>query len=490
MSPAPSRTAALRRLAAALLVVGALVAGVTAASSLGSSYTFPKPTPQADCGPGARPETSYQGRVPTADYTSGRVERGYQCNARQVSHQGETGGFKTLRYRDRGGRTCAFYDSTLLFPKDVLFNSVKGLGVVVLDMDDPSKPRQTTTLTSPAMLSPHESLLLNKKRGILAAVLANPRTDVGIVDLYDVRSNCRRPRLLSSTPTGLLGHESGFAPDGRTFWTASAGESLAAVDIADPTAPRTIFTQFGITYHGLRLSDDGRTMYVANIGQNGLGGEESGGLRILDVSQVQDRKPDPQVEVVADLDWRERSIPQVAEPFTRGGHRYLLEIDEYADYSATTVTDPGSSAVGAARIINIDNPRRPVVVSDIRLKVHQPKQRNGDQKLDPGAQAPVQGYAGHYCSLPRRTAPKLVGCSMILSGLRVFDIRDVRNPKEVAYFNRPLNLAGRPSNPEAMGAFAMSQPAWDAARRSLWYTDGNTGFYVVKLTNGVGRLLD
>ncbi|MET1059002.1 MAG: hypothetical protein ABWX84_05370 [Nocardioides sp.] len=490
MSPARSSTAAVRRLAAALVVVGALVAGVTAASSLGTSYTFPTATPKADCGPGARPETSYQGRVPTADYTSGRVERGYQCNARQVSHHGDTGGFKVLRYRDRGGRTCAFYDSTLLFPKDVLVNSVTGLGTVVLDMDDPARPRRTTTLTSPAMLSPHESLLLNKKRGILAAVLANPRTNAGIVDLYDVRSNCRQPRLLSSTPTGLLGHESGFSPDGRTFWTASAGESLAAIDIADPTAPTTIFTQFGITYHGLRLSDDGRTMYVANIGNSSPSADTRGGLRILDVSQVQDRKTDPQVKVLADLDWRERSIPQVNEPFSRNGHRYLLEIDEYADYSASTVTDPGSSAVGAARIINIDNPRRPVVVSDIRLKVHQPKQRNGDQKLDPGAQAPVQGYAGHYCSVPKRKAPKLVGCSMILSGLRIFDIRDVRHPKEVAYFNRPLPLGGRPTNPEAMGAFAMSQPAWDAGRRSVWYTDGNTGFYVVKLTNGVGRLLD
>ena len=79
---------------------------------------------------------------------------------------------------------------------------------------------------------------------------------------------------------------------------------------------------------------------------------------------------------------------------------------------------------------------------------------------------------------------------MILSGLRVFDIRDVRHPKEVAYFNRPLSPVADPTNPEAMGAFAMSQPAWDPERRSVWYTDGNTGFYVVKLTNGVGRLLD
>ena len=82
---------------------------------------------------------------------------------------------------------CAFYDSTLLFPKDVLFNPVTGLGTVVLDMDDPAKPGRPPPLTSPAMLSPHESLLLNTKRGILAAVLGNPATNVSVLDLYDVR---------------------------------------------------------------------------------------------------------------------------------------------------------------------------------------------------------------------------------------------------------------------------------------------------------------
>ena len=44
-------------------------------------------------------------------------------------------------------------------------------------------------------------------------------------------------------------------------------------------------------------------------------------------------------------------------------------------------------------------------------------------------------------------------------------------------------------NPTALGAFAMSAPAWDAARRAVWYTDANKGFFVVALTNDVGRLL-
>ncbi len=107
---------------------------------------------------------------------------------------------------------CAYYDSTLLFPKDVLMNAAEGLGVIVLDMSDPSQPRKTDQLVSPAMQSPHESVLVNKKRGLLAAVLGNAATNAGMLDVYDVSEDCRHPQLLSSTPTAVLGHESGWAP--------------------------------------------------------------------------------------------------------------------------------------------------------------------------------------------------------------------------------------------------------------------------------------
>ncbi len=32
---------------------------------------------------------------------------------------------------------------------------------------------------------------------------------------------------------------------------------------------------------------------------------------------------------------------------------------------------------------------------------------------------------------------------------------------------------------------AMSQPAFDPARRQVWYTDASSGFWDVQLTNGV-----
>ncbi len=469
------------------VVLGMWVVGGNAAPTVSTG-----PVPPATCGPGSLPETATQGRVPRTDYTSGRAAKGYRCNTVQVGHQGSSGGFKTLRYTDSQGNTCAFYDSTLTVPRDVLSNTLSGdgLGVVVLDMSNPAKPRRTANLVSVGMLSPHESLLVNAKRGLLVAVMGTAVTAPGILDVYDVKTDCRKPRLLSSSLSGILGHESGFSPDGRTYYVAGVLGTLTAVDLTDPRKPRVVYKQGGVVYHGLRLSSDGNTMYVANIGQPGPGGITGAGLRIIDVSQIQARRANPKAPVLSTISWPNASIPQVAEPFTSKGHRYVLEVDEFVDlFSFKGLSDIVNSPVGAARIINVDNPKRPFVVSNINLTVHQPDQRGGPQRKDPMAWFPAQGYAAHYCGMPTRDNPKIAGCSMILSGLRLFDIRDVENPKEIGYFNKPVARITKPALIPALGGYAMSQPAWDPARNSVWYTDANSGFYVVKLTNGVEKLL-
>ncbi|WP_133176539.1 hypothetical protein [Nocardioides currus] len=487
------RRRGMARLGLTVAVAVTVLAGTLALSGQAQGGREAQPVPRADCGDGARPETDIQGRVPAADYASGRVDRGYRCNARAVSHHGSSGGFKVHRYTDARGQTCAFYDSTLVFPRDLVYNLTSGLGVVVLAMDNPKRPRQTATLTSPAMLSPHESLLLNEERGLLAATLGTAATYPGILDVYDVRTDCRHPRLLSSTPSGLLGHESGFAPDGRTFWTASTSGTLVAIDVSDPSSPLPVMVQPGVNYHGLRFSADGDTMYAANIGQPDLGSLDlmgRTGLDVLDVGRVNDRVPGAVPTVLSKLTWPGASIPQSAEPFTQDGHDYVLEMDEFADlFSLKGVADLANAPVGAGRIINVDDPRHPFVVSDLRLEVHQADVHGGEQFHDPGADFPAQGYAGHYCSVPTRDEPRIAGCSMIASGLRLFDISDVEHPREVAYFNKPQRPGSRPTFPDVAGAYAMSAPAWDAERGSVWFTDANSGFYDVKLTNGVARLL-
>src|SRR4051812_21194449 len=190
-------------------------------------------TPQTKCGPGSKPEPGMQGRVPPNAGTDG-----YTCNITLLGHEGQGGGYKVHRFVDRAGHECAFYDTTLLFPSNAQNPGEQPTGVAVLDMSNPSKPVQTDTLVTPAMQTPHESFNLNEKRGLLAAVMGNPIFYPGVIDIYDVNDDCRHPALQSSLPVGLLGHESGFAPDGNTFYATSlASGQITAVDVSNPKVP-------------------------------------------------------------------------------------------------------------------------------------------------------------------------------------------------------------------------------------------------------------
>lgn len=481
---------AARRLVLAVLAAALVLGGAVATAGSSQADLSLTGVPQASCAAGDLPEGAVQGRVPAGDHTSGRAQQGYRCNTVQVGHHGKrsllgSGGYKVQRYTDVTGRTCAYYDSAMMVGLNLtsLLTGGAGLGVVVLDMTDPARPVKTANLITPAMLQPHESLLVNERRGLLAAVMGTLATAPGVLDVYDISQDCRRPRLMSTTLSGVMGHESGFSPDGRTFWTAgAAGFTLTAVDLADPRRPRVLHTKTGVVYHGLRLSDDGRTLYAANIGSPSIltgGLLEGAGLDVLDVSDIQDRRPGPAIRTLSRLTWEESSIPQVAEPFTRDGRQYVFEVDEFSDlFGDFARINSSRSPVGSARIIDVTDPRAPYVVSNVRLEVHDPMVR-GEVMDDPGARLIVRSYTGHYCSLPTRDDPQVAGCSMVGSGLRLFDISDLTRPREVGYFNQP--------GPN--GASAMSQPAWDVGRGQVWYTDMDEGFFAVGLQGPAAALL-
>ena len=437
-------------------------------TSASGAVKEPPATPDAPCGPGSMPEKT-QGRVPAADYDNGRAAKGYFCNAREVSHIGDTGGFKTFRYVDEHQHVCAFYDGTLLFPTSLAHNNNTG-GTHVLDMSNPAHPVETDVLRTPAMDSPHESLALNVKRGILAAGMGSPATAPGQVDVYDVSQDCLHPTLESTLPVGFLGHESGFSPDGRTLWISTTAQpGVTAIDVTNEKLPSVLWHNTDYTFHGMNINATGTRLYGADLGNRGL--------TILDVSQIQKRVANPQVKLVSHITWANVSIPQNTIPVTIKGHKYLVEFDEYSrNVQSYNPNDP----VGAARMINIDNEKHPKVVSQMRLTVDNPAARAGDQKNDPGAQYGVQGYAAHYCAVPRQDNPEIVACSFILSGLRVFNISDPLHPREVAYFNKPAPN----TMPLKSGSFAMSAPSFDIAHHQVWYADGDSGFYAVQLTNG------
>jgi hypothetical protein len=303
-------------------------------------------------------------------------------------------------------------------------------------------------------------------------VLGNPAAYPGGIDVFDISKDCRHPEVKAAAfPATPFGHESGMAPDGLTFYPTSIGTShTSAVDITNPSLPQTLWTGRFNT-HGMSVSDDGNRGYFAT----------GDGLVIVDLSEIQARKPDPQVREISRLQWSNITVPQIAIPVTIKGKPYVVEVDEYSSDGSGSVSGHGPR-VGAARIIDISDETKPRIVSNIRLAVHQPENRDAIAG-DYGTQSPVQGYAAHYCNVPQRRDPGIFACSMILSGLRVFDIRDPENPKEIAYYMAP------PSNVSETGApfideranWAMSQPAFAPERGEIWYSDGTSGFYSLKM---------
>ncbi|MFA5941822.1 MAG: hypothetical protein WC809_20935 [Sinimarinibacterium sp.] len=473
------------RIAAAMIVCLGLSGCSRSEAPAAPAPTGAAASDKAVCGPGSHPEIGIQGRVSRAEHESGRAAEGYRCNVEVVGTHtipdavGTVGGFKVERYVDAAGHDCAYYDTTLTFPTNVFDGEA---GVNVLDMADPANPVLTERLLTIAMLSPHESLVVSHARGLLAAVAGNAALYPGVVDLYDISQDCRHPVLKASLPLAPAGHESGMAPDGRTFYVASPGTpTIVAIDISDPALPKPLAI---LPYysHGLSISDDGNRAYLAGVGVPGAAcafavtcsvpdPNMDRALVILDVSEIQARKANPSVREISRLTWSPMSIPQNAIPFTNNGHPYLVEIDEFAR----------GGEVGAARIIDIGDETQPKVVSDLRLEVHNPENFEAVAD-DPGNQFIGQGYAGHYCNVPTRTDPPIVACSMIASGLRVFDIRDPLHPREVAYFNPPMQPRLTPYL-EASG-YAMSSPSFVPERREIWFSDVFSGFYAVRLTNG------
>lgn len=97
------------------------------------------------------------------------------------------------------------------------------------------------------MLGPWESLKVNAARGLLAAISAPSLTGegVGFFAVYDIKADCRKPRLLSSVsttdlgvPANVLGHEGNWSPDGKTYWgTGYAAGVITAIDVSDPRRP-------------------------------------------------------------------------------------------------------------------------------------------------------------------------------------------------------------------------------------------------------------
>ena len=441
----------------------------------------------AACGPHDLVETGLQGQMPIADRMSGRAERGYTCNLREVGAIDDTSFASFETYGD-----CAYYGDTLgLY-------AAEG-GTVVLDVSDPRRPIRSDYLTARSMRNPGESLRVNQRRGLLVAdrytwIAPGKATDPDTarsLAVYDLKGDCRHPKLLSdSLMPSATGHEGCFDPDGNVYYMAST-ETITPIDLTDPSRPKQLSEPWKQGIHGCSTSDDGTRGYFGDLA--------TGRLLIADTTEVHQRRPGASMRQVAELPTPGNTGQQSTIPVTYGGRPYLVDWSEWTELGrpCTPGAPTRKSNFSYPMIVDIADERQPSVVSEIHNEVMRPEncaEVVGDSAtvttfgLTAGDVFPLLGtriflYDTHYCSTDRLHDPTILACSQFGSGLRVYDIRNPRRPREIAYYNPGTVRSENGSAPIANAVVA--RPVIRSDLGQIWFADIAKGFHAVQFRDGV-----
>jgi hypothetical protein len=375
-------------------------------------------SPPAACGPGSLPEGPIQGEVPLADRLSGRNSQGYRCNLELVGqYQGQGASWVNPSFDH-----CAYMATSRIGR-----NKNPSPGVQVVDASDPASPVLSETLTGKAMfIGPWESLKVNESRKLLGAAAGGALISSGYFDVYDLSQDCAHPVQLNVRPlTGIelrdngLGHEGNWSPDGLTYWSSGlVGGALTAIDVSNTRHPTIIYRGHAGARlnHGLALSHDGKRLYIAT----GI----PAGLDIYDVSDIQNRAPNPLITLIGEIAWNNFGIAQHPIPVTYQNRPYLIVPDEALNEGI--------------HFIDISDEAQPKVVSHLVLQIQLPENKSL-LRADTAGDGFFQ-YESHYCSVDRVDNPTALACGFFQSGVRVFNIVDPLHPKEVAYFNPPAQV--------------------------------------------------
>ena len=448
-----------------------------------------------------RPETALQGQVPIALRLAPGGFKGFSCNLKLVGQDKSTegGNWSSATYQDRHGRSCLYHSTATPGAATRAGMTRQRPGVPVIDISDRSNLKYVTSLTSPAMIDNWESLRVHQRRKILIGDNAGDGGSAGgpEVDIYDLSGDCRQPQLISSTPVGTgkdggitpaggnTGHEGNISPDGLTYWIGDIGRGhYNAVDIANPSKPKMISTWSvadlklnagtGRTLvHGLSVSNDGNRVYATVLGFPGTADVanpaiKNNGFVVLDTSEVQQRKPNAQIKPISTALYKDGSVAQLTIPVKIGGKPYVVMVDEAGagglsnTANAQLACDLGLLAFPVARLFDIADETKPKEVAKVTLEMHETK--NCAQVIPDIAGLNIFTYGSHYCSVDNRDNATALACGYFNSGVRVFDIRNVRKIREIAYFNPPTASRKPGSNHATFGQWRAGGPDWCASR--------------------------
>jgi len=432
-----------------------LSAGIASAQAI-SSDGFPASVPKAICGPTDHTESGLQGETTEQERFGGDSETAYNCNLQLVGEEPQD----TYQgaYSQDGP---AYYDVCAYYGTDS--GAATNQGIKVIDASDPAHPQVAAHLTdTPAALDPHETVHTNANTRILVAGQSGGQNFA----VYDI-SDCRHPVLKSSlTLPGSNGHMGNFAPDGKTYYLSQNpccsgfGGPLYIIDTSDPANAKELPTwNFGGNGrpHSLNVNPQGfapglaeGTRAYMNQGRSWPFADAPDGLVITDVSDYQSRLPNPQIRIISTLFYPDQGTGESMIPVKINGHPYIVSVDEAGAASASDgwpgACARGFGAFGYPQIIDVADETHPKIIAKLRMQVDDPANCAAllaETPPDvpgtaPGTNLPAisgtTNYSVEACVADNPDDTKMLACGAQNAGLRVFDVSNPTQPKEIAYW--------------------------------------------------------
>jgi len=389
------------------------------------------------------PVTALQGEVPLADQQSGRSQNAYSLNVSVVGHNSILNrGFNgNLGWVDDCAYVAPYYGGTHQFA-----------GLAVLKVTDPTNPLLVNIFPGTPGTRGGQVHGSQTSRMVVVMTFADwtifsDPLGPNQLQIYQVPVNdCAHPVLAGTYDFGpIVPHEFQIWHDkiyvtnfgGSPAPSTPPGPSIMVIDAHDmthpqllttwdlsdePGMPKSIAHDLSILGEDDALAGDGTRAYVSvQLSQPISFPPTRNGLVILDTSEVVQGKPAPVLHRISPvLTW---SLPCCLSHSTDivsiAGRRYILAQDE----TFRTNFCPW----GSARIFDVTDETHPTQVSTFSLKVQDPA--NCPQALGDNAI-----YSAHYLGVDNPNDARLAFFTWYSSGLRVVDISNPFNPREVGYF--------------------------------------------------------
>ena len=354
-------------------------------------------------------------------------------------------------------------------------------GWSVLDVTDPTTPQLVTYIPGPENTW---TIQIQVAEGKMITALERIAPGWGGVDgqafaegffIFDV-SEPTKPRRIGHFQTGSTGTHRNFYDGGNFIHAAAgapgmAGKIYRIVDIADPAKPREV-GQFslpeqasGAATSGLKFSLHGPAHIEGTRAYLPYG---DGGAIILDISELS----------------RPRLISQLAFrgiTATQGIHTFLLlPRRKIALINDEAIRENGDENLNMAGVVDISNELQLRLISLFPLP-EPPAETGLNNFYEKGGRFGPhnQHHPNHQACLEERD--DMAYLTYFNAGLRIYDIRDPRAPKEIAYFIPPdpkTRIGTKPSQ-----LVAQTEDVLVDRRGCVYISDKNQGIYILKLNN-------